>query len=476
MIHPRTSLVMPSLHHRKLVTHLFPGDGLEAAALLLCHRVGKNRQRYLVYDIIPVPHSACARRERDALSWSGEYAELAVDRAEEGGYYIVALHSHPGGLFDFSSQDNASDKLLLPALYQATGRPSMSAIMVPSGAVRARVFNGHGTYQPVDLVVCASDDIQIWPGDAGIGSRQPVIPVAFSQGMRRLLGRLSACVVGVSGTGSIVAEQLARLGFGEIILVDFDRIEFRNLDRILNATTADAAEGKLKVEMFKDAIRRYSPDCQVHAVPDSITTRDAVQAACEADVLLSCVDTVEGRHIADRLAAACVLPLFDVGVSIPTRHDGRERKIAEVCGRIDYVQPGGATLLDRNVYSPATLEAEYLARAAPEAHRNRVAEGYFKGMAEQAPAVISLNMRAASATVMEFIARAFPFRHTSNREFARTVFMLADGEEEHFAEDSFVAKGALPICTGLQEPLLGLPGLAPRRKPHEAELTMVAIT
>ena len=60
--------------------------------------------------------------------------------------------------------------------------------------------------------------------------------MAFTSGMTEWLGRLSVCVIGVSGTGSIVAEQLARLGFGEIILIDFDKIEERNLNRILNST------------------------------------------------------------------------------------------------------------------------------------------------------------------------------------------------------------------------------------------------
>lgn len=464
MTHPRTSLVIPRCHHQKLVAHLFPGDNLEAAALLLCRQVGRRRRRYLVHDFIVVPHAACARRERDALSWPGDYAEQAVDRAEVGDYSIVALHSHPGNVFGFSSQDDASDRLLLPALYQATGRPSLSAIMIPSGAVRARIFNGSAPYDPVDHVICAGDDIEVWPGDAGVGSSEPAVPVAFTQNMRHRLSRLSVCVIGVSGTGSIVAEQLARLGFGETILVDFDRIEARNLDRILNSTTANVAENRLKVEMFGDAIRRYAPECHVQAIPSSIATRDAILTVCEADVAFACVDTAEGRHIADRLAAAFGMPLFDVGVSIPTRQDGKRRTIAEVCGRIDYVQPGGATLSDREVYSPATLEAEYLARAAPASHQQRVAEGYLKGIAEQAPAVISLNMRAASATVMEFIARAFPFRHNSNRGYARTIFLLADGEEELSSEDSFTIKAGLPLCTGLEEPLLGLPALAPRRK------------
>ena len=73
--------------------------------------------------------------------------------------------------------------------------------------------------------------------------------------MTEWLGRLSACIIGVSGIGSFVAEQLARLGFGEIIVIDFDKIEPRNLNRILNATIADAKVGRLKVEMFAAAVR-----------------------------------------------------------------------------------------------------------------------------------------------------------------------------------------------------------------------------
>jgi hypothetical protein len=291
------------------------------------------------------------------------------------------------------------------------------------------------------------------------------MPVAFTSGMTEWLRRLSVCVIGVSGTGSIVAEQLARLGFGEIIVIDFDKIESRNLNRILNATLADAKAGRLKVEMFASAVKLCRKDCDVRCVPESIATRDAVLAACEADILLSCVDTAEGRHIADRLAAYCAMPLFDLGVSIPTRTgSGDEREVAEVCGRIDYVFPGGSTLLDRGVYDAAMLEAEYLARTAPDAFHQKLADGYLRGIAEQAPAVITLNMRAASDAVMEFIARAFPFRHTPNSSHARTLFMLADGDVDVFAESDFTASGAYPVAAGLQEPLLGLPALGkPRR-------------
>jgi hypothetical protein len=437
------TLVIPHPIFQRLHRHLFPGDGLEAAALLLCARVTGRRRKLLACDLVAVPYEACARRAENFLSWPGSYVETAIERAEVTGLSILAVHSHPAGLFAFSDLDDASDKLLLPALFHGTGEVAGSAIMLPNGAVRGRLYGGNNITKPIELISVIGDDLHFWwQEDARLGA-SPEKPIAFTSGMTEWLGRLSACVIGVSGTGSIVAEQLARLGFGEIIVIDFDKIEHRNLNRILNATIADAKAGRLKAEMFASAVLHYRKGCDVHCVPSSIATREAVLAACEADILFSCVDTAEGRHIADRLAAYFAMPLIDLGVSIPTRRGWDDRReIAEVCGRIDYVFPGGPTLLDRGVYDGATLEAEYLARTAPDAHRQKLADGYLRGVEEQAPAVITLNMRAAADAVMEFIARAFPFRHAPNGSRARTLFMLADGDTEMFAENDFRASGS----------------------------------
>ena len=113
--------------------------------------------------------------------------------------------------------------------------------------------------------------------------------MAFTSGMTAWLKQLSVCVIGVSGTGSIVAEQLTRLGFGEVILIDSDKVEWRNLNRILNSTEADAVEEVLKVQMFARAIRSYRGNCEVIGLAKNISTRDAVLAACEADLLVSCL-------------------------------------------------------------------------------------------------------------------------------------------------------------------------------------------
>lgn len=456
------TLVLPQKVARRLRQHLLPGDGLEAAALLLCAQVGERRKKLLGREVVVVPHDRCTRAQ-DSITWPGEYVEMAIDRAVVRGDVVIAVHSHPGGLFAFSSADDESDRTLMSALRHGTDQVAGSAVMVPSGAVRARLYESDRTATAVDLVMTAGSDLQTWWPDGATAAGPATPPMAFTSEMRAWLGRMSVCVVGVSGTGSVVAEQLVRLGVGEIILIDFDKLEERNLNRILNSSTAEI--GSYKVEMFACAIRLYRPDCGVVALPDSIATPEAILTASEADVLFSCVDTAEGRHIADRLSAYFAMPLFDVGVAIPTQAltDG-SRRIAEVYGRVDYVYPGGPSLVDRGVYDAALLEAEYLARVAPQALSRKVADGYLRGIPEEAPGVIALNMRAASACVIEFLARLFPFRQFPNEAHARSIFMLAEGDEDAFAENQFTTTERFPVALGATDPLLGLPALAQQRR------------
>ena len=89
---PALSLTVPGRLHASLRSHLLPGDGREAAAVLLCARAPGGRVRLLARDIIAVPHGACASRRKDAITWPGEYLEKAIDAAEPEGLAIVPIH------------------------------------------------------------------------------------------------------------------------------------------------------------------------------------------------------------------------------------------------------------------------------------------------------------------------------------------------------------------------------------------------
>ncbi|WP_250462625.1 ThiF family adenylyltransferase [Microbulbifer litoralis] len=461
MSQPSSVLVVSGTDHKTLYDHLFPGDGLEAAAILLCSRVQGRRLRLMVKRVHCVPHDECERYE-DWVTWPGQHIEDCLTEAEEDDLSLILVHSHPLGGSAFSETDDQSDLELLDSLFLARGQGREgemlhgSTIMLPNGWMRARVYNRALQPEMLNLVAVVGDEISCFWADSPQGS----IPMAFSEGMREQLKRLHAGVVGVSGTGSVVAEQLLRLGFGEITVVDHDVVEGKNLNRILNSTARDAAAASPKVELFKRVVSGVSPGTRVNAVCQEVGTREAVQALSGVDVLFCCVDTATGRDICQRLATSLLLPLFDVGVVIPVRKNSEGKTvIQDIQGRIDYVQPGGSTLQSRGVYTADDIAAEDLRKVDPERFSQRIEEGYMPGGGEEAPSVISLNMRAASMVVQEFIARTFPYRLDGNRRYARTMFALASEETEYFSEDSFSPVRSERYAAGLSSPLLGLPML-----------------
>lgn len=454
----RRTLALSGVMHAKIVAHLLPADGSEAAAILLCSLGHGSNGSLIVRDFVPVPYVECSVRKPDFIVWPGERLAEAQDRAEEDGLTLVLIHSHPGGFFAFSEADDASDAVTMRHMFDGwcgLAPPVIgSAIMIPGGAIRARTYSSTGERLNMQVRV-AGNDISHYSPDVG----DLTIPMAFSDGMKTALKMRTVCIIGVSGTGSVVAEQAARLGFGRIILIDFDRVEHKNLNRIINSTIEDANEGRLKVEMFKAAIDCYRDDADVIAIGETILSREAVITAASADIIFSCVDGSEGRQIADLIAQAYLIPLIDMGVTIPTRSTQSGPAVADAIGRVDYVQPGRSSLGSRGVYTPESLRADYLRRVAPEVHADAIAEGYIKGVHAEAPGVIALNMRAAAAAVLEYVARAFPFRHEVNENYARTVFSLAEMEEDTYPEGHFDMAMSHIVGCGATEPLLSLPAL-----------------
>lgn len=440
-------LVMTVNMHQELSSHLFPGDGLETVAILLCTRAGTHDERICVRKALLVPPEHCQLRTAHRVSWPGEWIETAIDEAECRQETIILMHSHPSGTYRFSRIDDESDQVTMRALSQAFDDPSIqhgSAIMTPDGLVLARLYDQQ-QHIVAELTPCVigQDFVELTPQ-----GREYVLP--FSTEMRKRLSTQTACVVGVSGTGSIVAEQVFRLGFGRVILIESDWMEAKNLNRILNSTAEDADQGVAKVDIAARSAQSHRPDAIIECYDSVLASKQALTAASGADVIFCCVDSIEGRHHCDLLAQACLIPVVDMGVTIPTRHDTSRRVcIADVCGRIDFIAPGGSSLLDRAVVTSDGLRREYLQSVDPAALADLEAEGYIKGTHEEAPSVISLNMRAASAGVNEWLARNFKIREESNALYSRTLFSLAGCEEDYFSESDFPCSPKPNLGVGL---------------------------
>lgn len=235
---------------------------------------------------------------------------------------------------------------------------------------------------------------------------------AFGQGTTHYLSNLTVGIAGISGTGSIVAEQLMRLGVKRLVLVDDDVIEVRNLGRILNSTTKDATAGTNKAIMMKRAFEAIGLPTEVIAVPSVISTSEAIHALSQCDVLFGCLDSADGRMQLNRISTFYTIPYIDLGVRLKANRGQFE----EISGAIRYIRPGGASLHSIGAYTTSSLASDSLRRANPELYQARLAEKYIEGANEGSPAVISVNMQVSSLGVLELLNRLHPFRSTPNEE------------------------------------------------------------
>jgi len=461
------TLRLSQTDHAALRAHLLPGDGLEAVAVALCGRRSDDTRHVLTLrKVVMIPYEECKVRTPDRVTWSTRCLVPLLDEAAKRELAILKVHSHPGGYPQFSSTDDRADEDLFSSIFNWTDSalPHASAVMLPDGRMFGRAALADGTLTPLDSIMVPGDDIRIWSQESeqtidGFARRHAQL---FGAGTTLRLRRMSAAVIGCSGTGSPLIEQLARLGFGRLVLIDPDHVEEKNLNRILNATREDADAKRPKVEVMKRAIDAMGFGTIVKAMPVDLANPDAVRAVASCDVVFGCMDGVEGRHLLNRLASYYLLPYFDLGVRLDADGQG---SIDQACAAVHYLTPEGATLMDRGVYTMDALKSAGLRRTDPDAYREQLKVGYIHGVAEDRPAVISINMQTASTAVNEFLARLHPFRLDDNADSAAVRISFI--QPAMYRQAAPVASGmfARDIGKGDVVPLLSMPELSETAAP-----------
>lgn len=429
------SLSMSGDQHEHLKSFLFPEDGKEAVAILLCgRRAGDRKHRLLVREIHGIPYENCAERTASHITWPPEYIEPLLERAENEKLSILKIHSHPNGEPRFSAIDDAGDVQLLPMIrgWVELDIPHGSAIMLPDGTIFGRVIlPGKPQFEPLSDVSVAGDDLLFWysdQSDKAVPEFMASQAQIFDEGTINRLRALSIAVIGASGTGSPVIEQLTRLGVGELVLVDHDHTECRNINRILNTTIEDAEQQRYKVDVQADAIERMGLGTRVIRIRKNLWHPDVVSAVAQCDILFGCMDSIDGRYLLNAISTFYCVPYFDIGVRLlPDERWGR-KGIREVCGTVNYLRPGRSSLMSRGLFSMGQVAEAGLKRNDPDAHREQINDGYIAGIETHRPAVVSVNMFAASLAINEFLARLHPYREDDNGTHAAVEFSLASME------------------------------------------------
>lgn len=130
----------------------------------------------------------------------------------------------------------------------------------------------------------------------------------------RVLATLSVAVVGLGGGGSHVSQQLAHLGVGRPVLIDPDRVEDTNLNRLVGATSADVQEARQKATIAERVYAGVNPAAHIIAIPARWQEHADVLRHCA--VVVGCVDSFAERDQLERAARRYLTPYVDIGMDV----------------------------------------------------------------------------------------------------------------------------------------------------------------
>ena len=233
-----------------------------------------------------------------------------------------------------------------------------------------------------------------------------------------------AAIVGLGGLGSHVAQQLAYLGVVDFILIDADRLETSNLNRLIGAAPADV--GADKVEVAARTIQAVQPEAKIVQAAAQFQARESAGELARADMLFGCVDNDVARLELVRSASEHGLPYIDLASDVTDT--------GEFGGRILFAKDG-----ERCLSCAGELDQHVLARAQMTDHQ-RAADDEIYGIDRAAlgdggPAVVSVNGVVASLAVTEFMVWRTglrePVGHLNYRGDLGTVGRRADPEREY---------------------------------------------
>src|SRR6266566_715963 len=131
-------------------------------------------------------------------------------------------------------------------------------------------------------------------------SRHLILPEFGMEGQRRLKAG-SVLLIGAGGLGSPLALSLAAAGVGRIGLVDFDVVDFSNLQRQILHGTPDV--GRPKLQSAKDRLQAINPEVRVDLHATHLKSENAFQILEPYDIVIDGTDNFPTRYLVND---ACV--------------------------------------------------------------------------------------------------------------------------------------------------------------------------
>ena len=147
----------------------------------------------------------------------------------------------------------------------------------------------------------SASDIQFSKEEIQRYSRHLILPEVALEGQKKLKAASVLCI-GTGGLGAPVSLYLAAAGVGRIGLVDFDTVDYSNLQRQVLFSTSDV--GRTKLEAARDRLKGINPNIQIDLHSGHLSSANALEIIRPYDIVVDGTDNFPTRYCTND---ACVL-------------------------------------------------------------------------------------------------------------------------------------------------------------------------
>ena len=333
-----TSVAMTAATEEELLSHLVRADGQEDLCLATYRpSTGTTRVSALITSVIlPEPGD---RHVHGNATVTAEYILRAAEVAQHEDSGLVLLHSHPrADKWQFMSEaDRETESGYANLVREITGLPLVGMTLATGDfAWSARHWN-IGVGRQVDCT--HSRNVRVVGDRLAISWNDLLCPPPMPTGrqLRTLsawgeecqadLVRRKVLVVGAGSVGLDIVVRLAASGLCHITVMDFDVVQYHNLDRLIGAKPRDARlmRSKAFVAQREGTVAATAEKARVAISDLSVCEPAGFQLALDHDLIFSCVDRPWPRAVLNALAYSDFIPVIDGGIGLSTFDDGRMR-------------------------------------------------------------------------------------------------------------------------------------------------------
>lgn len=415
---PAVALRLSEPLWERMTGHVLGVDGEEHGGALLCGlaRDSHGRLRLLGRKFVPALDSidyVPSRRGHRALTPS--FIRAVTRTAAEQGLACLLVHGHGhGDRVGFSAVDMASHERGYPALLDLSDGAPVGALVLASHAVAGDIWLPGGGRADVKVTTVIGANVRhLHPRPAPSDPRRPTDDRqarVFGDAGQHVLRHSKIAVIGAGGAGMLAIEWLSRLGVGELVVIDPDRVELTNLARLPGATRRDClpwltSDGRpawlqrlgrrfarRKVSIAVRLAQQAGRGTTVAAFTTPVQNCAASEALLTCDYIVLAADSAYARLITNTVCHQYLIPVMQVGVKVAVDAQG---DVGDIVTLTRSILPEASCL-----QCSGLIDATQLSLESQPAAQARLAD---YGTGQPAPAVISLNAIAVSNAVTRML-------------------------------------------------------------------------